>query len=623
MGKNISPSVERVLSAFSRIRYHLVRRWRTSIQVRTIGSVLGASVVVVLVLGFVLISIVAQRLLDAKYTVANEEIDRARHIVEQQIDASDASNSLQVRINAARAALADRTGSNPADGVGGATAVYEPVLIAPSSDGRDIASPSYNQIPHRLRETVRQQKVAYQFATLSKPNSRQQYKALIIGTPVSAEIQDLELYLVMPLDNEESTLALMRGLILAGGIVLIVLLVVIAWTFSQQITGPVRAASRIAERFSSGHLKERMPVEGEDEMAKLALNFNQMAESLSTQITQLEEFGTLQRQFTSDVSHELRTPLTTVRMAADVISDNKDNLDPVSRRAVELMDRELERFELLLGDLLEISRHDAGVADLSLEKVDVRGCVESAWQHLRMVADDAGAEVRFHMPTDPISVSIDSRRVERIARNLLANAIDHSEGRPIDVAVKRGPESVAVVVLDHGVGLKPGQDELVFSRFWRADPSRERRTGGTGLGLAIAREDARLHHGQLEAVGQVGVGSCFRLTLPLEPGKRVSMSPLPLEVGPGADAAVEAAAETGPRRLPVLPNSAESATKADTNAETKTDSTVDTTVDATADTTMNTVEASAPSPHTEQTGSLGGTETEITKNSSDNGLEDI
>lgn len=127
---------------------------------------------------------------------------------------------------------------------------------------------------------------------------------------------------------------------------------------------------------------------------------------------------------------------------------------------------------------------------------------------------------------------VDSRRVERILRNLLANAIDHSEGRPVKVTMRRGEESLAVTVVDHGMGLKDGEADLVFNRFWRSDPSRERRTGGTGLGLAIAKEDAQLHGGRLEATGEQGVGACFRLTLPRVPGEEVRTSPLPLEVDP-------------------------------------------------------------------------------------------
>ncbi|MCI1256373.1 MAG: MtrAB system histidine kinase MtrB [Corynebacterium provencense] len=526
-----------------RSRQVLAQRWRTSSQVRVIGSVFLSSLVVIMTLGFVLTSFVSQQLLDEKHDVAVAAIDSSRATVEEQIRSSDTSNSLQLRINAARAALTERI-SGTDESSGGSSTVFEPVVIAPDINGRDVSSPEQQQIPESLRTFVRQGRVADQYATVERASGK--YKALIIGSPVSSDIQGLELYLVLPLDNEESTLGLMRGLLFAGAVALMVLLVVIAWVFSQQLTVPVRTASRIAERFAAGHLRERMAVDGQDEVARLAMSFNEMAENLSHQIRQLEDFGSLQQQFTSDVSHELRTPLTTVRMAADLIHDSAGDLDPMTRRASELMISELDRFEMLLGDLLEISRHDAGVANLSLETVDVRGVVKSTLEQVRAIAEEVGCTINLDLPEEPVNVPVDSRRVERILRNLLANAIDHSEGRPVDVTMRTGDGSLAVTVVDHGVGLKPGEAELVFNRFWRADPSRERRTGGTGLGLAIAKEDAQLHGGRLEATGEPGVGACFRLTLPLVPGEEVRTSPLPLEVDTVPVSAAVPAAAAGP-----------------------------------------------------------------------------
>lgn len=503
---------------------YLLHQWRTSIQVRVIGSVFLSSLLVVLALGFVLTSFVSQQLLDAKYSASLEELDRARTAVEEQVAATDNANPLAVRLSSARAVLADRsTGVDQ-----GTSAVFEPVLIAQNSNGEEVSVPEGFTVPVGLRYFVRQGQVSFQYTTIHQGATP--IKALIVGTPVASDIPGLELYLVLPLTAEEQTLTLMRGLLLAGGIVLLVLLVVIAWVFSQQLTVPVRSASRIAERFSAGHLRERMVVDGQDEVAKLAMSFNEMAESISTQIRNLEEFGSLQKQFTSDVSHELRTPLTTVRMAADLIHDNAEDLDPMARRASELMNKELDRFESLLGDLLEISRHDAGQANLSAEKIDVRGVVKSSLAQVRAIAEAVGTTLVVDLPPKAVTAEIDSRRVERILRNLLANAVDHCEGKPITVSLAADRRCVAVTVVDRGVGLKPGEEELVFNRFWRSDPSRERRTGGTGLGLAIALQDAQLHGGTLEAIGEPGVGSCFRLTLPLVAGAPFTGSPLPLEV---------------------------------------------------------------------------------------------
>jgi two-component system sensor histidine kinase MtrB len=131
----------------------------------------------------------------------------------------------------------------------------------------------------------------------------------------------------------------------------------------------------------------------------------------------------------------------------------------------------------------------------------------------------------------PVHVEADHVRVERILRNLVLNALEHGEGRPVEVVVSGDEHAAIVVVRDHGVGLRPGDEHRVFTRFWRGDPSRARTTGGTGLGLAIALEDARLHGGRLEAWGQRGIGAAFRLTLPCHVGGQL---PEQLPLGPAA-----------------------------------------------------------------------------------------
>lgn len=496
--------------------------WRTSLQVRVLGSIFTASAVVMLLLGLGMITVFTQRLVDQKIDIANSEIDRARVVVEEQIAASGTSSSVQLRVNSARAALSSLGSvSSGAD----LSAAYEPVVLV---DGEEvIVSPEGYRIPDRLRYFVSQDQVSYQFSTIGQGGG-ESYNALVIGTPTESDIPGLQVYLVFSMENDEASLALMRGLLSAALVIVVVLLVGIAWLATQQVTAPVRSASRIAERFAQGKLRERMVVDGEDEMARLAMSFNAMAESLSGQIRQLEEYGNLQRQFTSDVSHELRTPLTTVRMAADLIADNEEELSPAARRASQLMNRELDRFESLLGDLLEISRHDAGVADLSTTQHDVRSPVTSAISQVTILAEELEVPLEITLPEEPVMINGDSRRIERIVRNLVANAIDHARGHPVEITMATSEKAVAIAVTDHGVGLKPGQEELVFNRFWRADPSRVRHSGGTGLGLAIAREDAILHGGTLDAAGNLGVGSMFRLVIPREPHGDYRISPIEL-----------------------------------------------------------------------------------------------
>jgi two-component system sensor histidine kinase MtrB len=454
-------------------------------------------------------------------------MERARNTVQSQFAGADDGNTLSSRLDGARSALSNRESDTSQSA--GAAGTFDSVLIVPG-DGPlpPTASGPADQIPDSLRRFVQQGQVSYQFATVNDPDGYSG-PALIVGSPTTSDISTMEMYLVFPLASEERSLSLMRSTMLIGGVVLLVLLAAVSMLVARQVVLPIRSASRIAVRFADGRLNERMPVRGEDDMARLAMSFNEMAESLSKQITQLEEFGNLQRRFTSDVSHELRTPLTTVRMAADLIHDGSADLDPALRRSSELMVTELDRFESLLNDLLEISRHDAGVAELAVERLDLRMCARAAVSTVRHLARASATELIVDLPEEPVTAEVDPRRVERILRNLLANAIDHGEGKPVLLRMRANEDAVAVVVRDQGIGLRPGEEKLVFNRFWRSDPSRVRRSGGTGLGLSISVEDAHLHHGRLEAWGDPGVGSCFRLTLPLVRGRKITGSPLPLK----------------------------------------------------------------------------------------------
>jgi two-component system sensor histidine kinase MtrB len=197
-------------------------------------------------------------------------------------------------------------------------------------------------------------------------------------------------------------------------------------------------------------------------------------------------------------------------------------------RSAELLQAELDRFEGLLTDLLEISRFDAGFAVLDAEPTDLVSIVERVTDRLSSLATRCGVELVVDTPEPPVVAEVDPRRVERVLRNLVGNAVEHGECRPVEIRLGASETAVAITVRDRGIGLKPGEEKLVFNRFWRADPSRARQTGGTGLGLSISVEDARLHGGWLEAWGAPGEGAQFRLTLPIRAGDRLTSAPLRL-----------------------------------------------------------------------------------------------
>ena len=517
----------------------LALRWHRSLHLRIIGTTLVISLAVVVVLGIFLVQQIAAGLLNTEIASAKTQTSRAQTAAQDQLSLLGPNANPQSSLQSVAESL--QYGSGPGN-------VFDVVLLQRSSSplggitGNPLMSPS---IPSRLATSVAAEQAAatnddlYTMpTTLVSADGTPQGPALVVGVPVNSNVQ---LYYVFPLTQQIQTLQLVQKTLILTGAGLVVLLAVIVSLVTRWVVVPIRQAAQAASRLSAGDLDERMAVRGTDDLAALSSSFNEMATSLQDKLRELEELSKVQRQFVSDVSHELRTPLTTIGLAADVLFGAKDELDPTAQRAAELLQSQLERFEVLLADLLEISRHDANVATLDAESSDICALVLRAAADAEQLAARLGTRIDFRLPPEPCIADVDRRRVERVLRNLLDNAVEHGEGKDVMVTVAADRDAVAVAVRDHGVGLGPGEDQLVFERFWRADPARARTTGGTGLGLAISLEDARLHGGWLQARGERGRGSVFRLTLPRVAGQPLAGSPLPL--GPDEAEVVTSALE--------------------------------------------------------------------------------
>jgi two-component system sensor histidine kinase MtrB len=506
----------------------LRRIWRRSLWLRVTATTLVLSVVVVGVLGLSLLSRVTSGLLNSKERISVGEASAGLGEAQRILDAADTGPSTPSPsrlVDSVVSALAARAGS---------PSTFDVLLLSSqrSSDApeRGTNLVAEGSVPEALRSAVvDSQRQSWSYTNIEFLDGRTA-PGLIVGAPLLVPtVGPYELYYLFPLNQEQSTLDLVRSSVVYTGILLVLLLAGVAWIVTRQVVVPVRAASQTAVRLSEGNLSERMKVKGTDDLARLATSFNEMAVSLARQIRQLEELSRVQQRFVSDVSHELRTPLTTIRMAADVVYDDRGQLDAPTSRAVELLQNQLDRFEELLVDLLEVSRFDAGVAVLDSERTDIVALVQRAIEAATPLAERGGMQIRLADPDQTCSVECDPRRVHRIIRNLIENAVEHGDARGVDVVLGSSADAIAVTVRDYGVGLRPGESGLVFNRFWRADPARARTTGGTGLGLAIALEDARLHGGWLEAWGEPGKGACFRLTLPITQRGPFDESPLALE----------------------------------------------------------------------------------------------
>jgi two-component system sensor histidine kinase MtrB len=510
----------------------LARRWRSSMQVRVVTSALALGIVAVAVLGIYLSFSIRDGLFE-------QRVD--------QIESENAALTQQVRTTLA---------GSPATSPGDQQSLLRDVILSLSAGGSSAQDYFLRQAPDQglplvdpaSSRTLAVDDVvspALRAATLATDDQVLQSVAIpgvatdsgvdepgvVVGSVVEVPSGGtFELYALYSLSSEQETLGFVQRTLAVGALAILAMIGVLTWIVTRQTVAPVRRAAAAAAQLGEGRLDVRVPgSKGHDEMATLARTFNEMAASLEEQIARMEELSAAQRRFVSDVSHELRTPLTTIRMAGEVIHASRDDLEPAARRSAELLQTQLDRFEDLLTDLLEISRFDAGAAELDVEQRDLRDVVTNVVDTAAPLAERKEVFLSVVMPERPVRADVDPRRVERILRNLVVNAVEHAEGRPVEVTVDGDEHAVAVVVRDYGVGLTVPELNHVFDRFWRADPARARTTGGTGLGLAISQEDARLHAGRLEAWGRPGEGASFRLTLPRRAGIALGQSPLPLQ----------------------------------------------------------------------------------------------
>ncbi|MDR1635122.1 MAG: HAMP domain-containing histidine kinase [Bifidobacteriaceae bacterium] len=511
----------------ARAKRGLIALVRRSLQARMMVTVILVSSVALLAVGVALTGQVRSGIFNARVDDVLREASRLAATAQDTFDASTAASPITAETMAR-----DTIGQISSVGSSArAVSLLPPDDAGPGAISAIFTDPDLWEVASPdLREAARTGgRQVWQSVALPTEQGQPTTPGVAVAQAVTLMATQYVLVMVYDLGPEQATMSLIAQ-VLAGSAVAVVLIVVfVTWLATLQAVRPVRQAAQVAAKLADGALAERIPVRGHDEMATLAASFNEMASSIQRHIDQLENLSKLQRRFVSDVSHELRTPLATIRMAGDLIYAARDRFPPDVARSAELLANQLDRFDALLSDLLEISRFDAGAAQLDTERVDLRALVGWELDAVAPLAADRGVEVASRMPSAPAQAEVDSKRISRIIRNLVVNAIEHATSR-VAVELATTDRAVAITVADNGLGLSEDQAARVFDRFWRADPARARTTGGTGLGLAIALEDTNLHGGSLDVWGLAGVGAVFRLIVPRQAGGELGAPPL--ELGP-------------------------------------------------------------------------------------------
>jgi two-component system sensor histidine kinase MtrB len=499
-----------------------LKAWRSSLVIRITGTIVTLSLVLIWLLGSALFSQVSSGIFDEKLKLSILDAQStARNTQIQLIYSNYQEKAAFISVFDEILALPPNTyeGTAKEIAVFSFSNIGESYVFEGTSNFLDPKS-----IPPKFRETTRKAKDSqWERAQLVYSDGKTEPGIVVGNNLIISGVGKYEFYVIFSLAQQERTMSLIFNYLLLAGVVLTFLIGLTTYFVMRRLIAPIQDAARVAEELTNGNLDLRMDFQGEDEIASLGYSFNEMAVSLQQQISRLENLSKLQQRFVSDVSHELRTPLTTIRMASQVIFATKDTFEPTVARSAELLISQIERFESLLTDLLEVSRFDAQAAVMEVEEIDLVALVKETIDYVHPSQDRI---ITLQAPNTSIMVDVDPRRIKRIIRNLISNALDHREDKRVDVRIAETDNEVSVGVRDYGSGFNFVDRKMLFERFWRADSSRARSTGGTGLGLSISLEDAKLHQGEIDAWGERGKGAHFVLTIPKYAGGSIESRPI-------------------------------------------------------------------------------------------------
>ena len=512
--------------------YAVAWLWRRSLMVRSVAITVATSGLAVAIIGTAVMVSISNNVYAQRRDQIEAESARATVVAQGIFDAATAAeDNNQTELETLQSEAQDAILSNTTSPGGTRIAIER----TPGQSGpqvlQTLASRNFPDavITDSLRREVAKDTGRLSLQPVQLDDGGRREPGLAVGSVLQIpSAGQYELYIVYDLSDAQQTLDFVSQTLSIGGVALIVLIALVTSLVVRLVVVPIRGAAETSRKIAAGRLDERIPVRGHDDIAILARSFNDMADAVSRQITQLAELSRVQQRFVSDVSHELRTPLTTIRLAGDMLFDSRHAFEPSVGRSAELLHAQVERFELLLADLLEISRYDAQAVQLDTEPVVPASLTADIVEEFQPLAERAGIELQLVTPGGHTTMQLDGKRVRRILRNLVGNAIEHGDAKPVQVVVDSDARSVAVAVRDQGVGMPPEDAARVFDRFWRADPSRRRTIGGTGLGLAISLGDANLHGGRIDVWSRPGEGSTFVLTLPRGETLGTATSAIPL-----------------------------------------------------------------------------------------------
>jgi two-component system OmpR family sensor kinase len=313
------------------------------------------------------------------------------------------------------------------------------------------------------------------------------------------------------LEKVDKTLSQLRFLFLILGLIALITIAMAArWIIALGLR-PLEAVEDTAEAIAAGDLSARLPAAKPDtEVGRLTTSLNTMLARIEESFTARVESENKLRRFVADASHELRTPLTAIRGFAELHRQGAVAGEEKTKELINRIEKESVRMSSLVEDLLLLARLDQS-RELAKEPVDLNTLITEAVASARAAGPNHPIEIKLE--ASEIFVLGDSQRIHQVIANLLANARTHTpNGTEISITAMQGASETTIAVSDKGPGLSKADQDRIFERFYRADPSRVRNSGeGSGLGLSIVDAVMKAHGGYVSVKSEVGQGATFTL----------------------------------------------------------------------------------------------------------------
>lgn len=321
--------------------------------------------------------------------------------------------------------------------------------------------------------------------------------------------------LAMPTGQLLHTISQLRVILISGGIVILILIMVVTWLMGRHITHPLKKMVRTAHAIAGGDYTARVQVSGQDELAQLGDAFNQMAETIEADIRQMRKMERMRTEFIGNTSHELKTPIASIKGYIETLLSGGLDDREVNVKFLERAMKNAERLQVLVQDLIQISRIESGEMRMSIRYFNILGLMDDIYQEYVPQFSQDKLELILNVPVkDELKVQGDKDRIKQVLTNLITNAMKYTESGSVTLGVEEKSEGVKISVSDTGQGIPPEYQSRVFERFYRIDKDRSRNIGGSGLGLAIVKHILSAHGTQINLDSDGQTGSTFWFCLP-------------------------------------------------------------------------------------------------------------